>query len=870
MKEIIMSFGEDSLKRLYCVFGLTAREIGNLVGLTESAILLRLKKINLTPGNRAVRDTGVEIEYTGQRFDVKNLLTKEALDEFIKKGMSDKEIGSLFNMTGEGVAYRRKQWGLSSAKNNYNPRRLLEAASKEAIEADYYSMTVDEFSNKYAVSKIVWIPYIDSIGITRKKDKRINEYPALTPEQTRLIIGGMLGDGGVTNDGRYYEFHAKKQENYLRKKHKILVPYSTPITEQDDGSGFRFDTISHPIFHEFRKLFYREGIKGKLIPVDFIIKNWGDDVLAYWFFDDGCIDDVSGDICISNFCPDFDSLRSLTSFLEGKYQWGFHCSTAGDSIYRVFVSKGYARKFGDLLLNYATSDVYYKVPEISLTKDHVNELTIKEFSDIKPKFYRLADDAQKVSIENIVFEYYRKRGFPFSTLSSERQNYILKSFIEGSVSCENNVISYSTAGMPLCEKFFPNIYKANRKGYKAPLDLWDDDNFLRSLVRNRLRYADRLTSAAMRTGIKLTKACVSNFKPAIAKYIYSSYCSNGKVLDYSCGFGSRMLAAMSLGLEYVGYEPSVDTYENLLKFGDFLRSRTSGTFKILNEGSETGIYKENYFSLAFSSPPYFDFECYSRDPGQSVVRFSSFESWIEGYWKQTMINCYKALTPDGFFGVCFSTRVAEQQIAYTLSQASSIGYYYCGGYKVPFRQVFSGSDSYEVILMFSKVPPKETPIAIDEFFKEVPYKRESLFSELKRNKRESNVEAINEAVIKFKESSLTMGTSRDTYDDPQLLGVPAHVLEHHYGGWNSFVRACGVEPGYVAKSPVEHVKEYLTECIACGEALSFYDYEKRTKIPATRLKRIFNAGRPYAHLRERLFIVALDVSLHEEFLKNFK
>ena len=271
MKETIVSLDEDSLKKLYCVFGLTAREIGNLVGLTESTILLRLKKVNLTPGCRAVRDTVVEIEYTGQRFDAKNLLTKEALNDLVKKGMSDKEIGSLFNMTGEGVAYRRKQWSLSSAKDNYNSRRLLEAASKESIEADYYSMTVDEFSEKYAVSKIVWIPYIDSLGIARKKDKRISEYPVLTPEQTRLIIGGMLGDGGITNDGRYYEFHAKKQENYLRKKHRILAPYSTSITPQDDGSGFRFDTISHPVFHEFRKLFYKEGVKGKFIPVDFIV-----------------------------------------------------------------------------------------------------------------------------------------------------------------------------------------------------------------------------------------------------------------------------------------------------------------------------------------------------------------------------------------------------------------------------------------------------------------------------------------------------------------------------------------------------------------------------------------------------------------------
>jgi hypothetical protein len=117
-------------------------------------------------------------------------------------------------------------------------------------------------------------------------------------------------------------------------------------------------------------------------------------------------------------------------------------------------------------------------------------------------------------------------------------------------------------------------------------------------------------------------------------------------------------------------------------------------------------------------------------------------------------------------------------------------------------------------------------------------------------------------------SSSDRGTSREAYKDG-ALGIPTHVLERRYGSWNNFVGCSGLKPGYVASSPIDHVRDYLEACKSQGKVLSFYFYEKVTGKPATRLKRIFNAGKPYANLREELFDIALRPDQWEEFLLKF-
>jgi len=866
MQYTVEAVNPETFSKLYTEFGFTARRIGEIFGVTEDAILKRLKQYGIATNPRGTIETDVEIVFTGIKRDIKKQLTDETLLSLNAEGKTDREIGLLYGLTGEGVAYRRKKLGIGVSKKPIESiKESLLSAPRDVIEQDYYNLSQDGFSEKYKVSKTVWRPVVQNLGIENKSSHRVGQYPALTAEQKALIIGGLLGDGGIDDMPRYYESHSLKQEQYLRLKMKIMEPYTAHSYSVDDGTGLRFYTVQHPVFSEFRDIFYKEGVKGKLIPVSFISENWDDKILAYWFLDDGYYDDENRFVVINNYCPVREQLVSFVDFLEKKFKWGFQLYDSGISF-----SKKYYKDFFDIVFKVATSDVLYKVPEEFLDQEKVSGIQ----TVVHPKFYRVGDDVVKARMSELLFSQYWGKPFPYSDISESRAIYLACSFKRGSITqCVDDTLSHNTSGMELCDKFFPNIYECKRKGSPTPVELWKDEDSFRKLMTNRLRYANRINDASIRKGFKLMNTVVGNFKPAVARYVYKNYCTNGKVLDYCSGFGSRMLAAMSLGLEYVGYEPNTKTHANLLKFGEFIKANIGGTYNVLNKGSETDVFRPGYFSLAFSSPPYFDYEIYSDESSQSISRFPDLSDWLTNYWGATIKNCTESLCDTGVFGVCLSPNQKTPIIERTMQECRILGFKLFRVIKVPFKHVLT-SDGYEVILLFSRTASEisvpdfvhnRSVAAVDYGFctPDEP--------DLGRVKRAFPVNFDCAFVqSKFVELSSVMGTSRDTYDDPKLLGVPAHVLEHHYGGWNSFVRACGVEPGYVAKNPVEHVKEYLSECLTCGETLSFYEYEKRTKIPATRLKRIFNAGRPYAHLKEQLFSVALDVSLHEEFLKNFK
>jgi LAGLIDADG DNA endonuclease family len=696
---------KESLSKLYCEFGFRLKEIGAFVGVSEDAVLKQLKKFNLPTNPRDKQRVAVDVLYTGKKKDKKKTLSDTELARLCKIGYTDAAIGEMFNMTGEGIAYRRKRIGIALTDKFNEKKEIInnfKNTPKKVLEYDYYNLNQEEFSDKYGVSKIVWRPYIKDMGIQLKTINRIESYPSFTKEQRSLIIGGLLGDGSVSSKTRYHESHSNKQRLYLLKKYNMMEPYSSNLYPCDDNSGLRFTTINHPNFLEFYNLFYDPKLEGKLIPVDFIKNNWSDEILAYWFFDDGYYDDVTNEFFINNFCPKIDQLEALISFLNERYDWSFRYSFF-TNIYNITFSKDFYADFVNILLKVATPDLYYKIPEKYLTPEMVSVLSFTEIFSIKPKFYRLASEENKLKMEILLFNHFRKEGFPYSKITDKRLCYLLETFKNIDLNVKNSVLPHNASGVKLCEHFFPNIYECSRSGHQSPIEQWNNDQNLRQLIKNRLSYADRINGSTFRTGIKLLFNAVTNFKPQIAKYLYRTYALNGRVLDYSCGFGSRMLAAMSLDMEYWGCEPNLKTLDNLNVFGNFLKKNTKGSFFVTPSGSEESPLKENYFDFAFSSPPFFDYEIYSQDPGQSVVKFPVYDDWLINFWKKTINNCIISLTAKGHFGACVSINKHGPLIESTKKFCSELGLSPVAEFRAPYKQLFhENQDKYDLIMIFKK------------------------------------------------------------------------------------------------------------------------------------------------------------------------
>ena len=134
---------------------------------------------------------------------------------------------------------------------------------------------------------------------------------------------------------------------------------------------------------------------------------------------------------------------------------------------------------------------------------------------------------------------------------------------------------------------------------------------------------------------------VNEFPPYIARDLYKRYHAK-RILDPCAGWGGRMIGASAVGSHYHAYEPSTKTYEGLLELAAFLQSFETGfSFELFNEPFEEANVPDG-FDLAFTSPPYYDTEHYSKERTNSLYKFTSFKKWVAGFYLPLVKTCLQS------------------------------------------------------------------------------------------------------------------------------------------------------------------------------------------------------------------------------------
>ena len=138
------------------------------------------------------------------------------------------------------------------------------------------------------------------LNLRGKELKNYKNSLTLSQFQRDLVIGSVLGDGNLrfTNKNREANFiveHSLKQEEYVEWKYQHLKEFVlTPpkivkrVYHKDRSKitiGYRFLTISHPVFTEFSKIFYKNGYK-EISPATVVLIS-SPLILACWIMDDG-------------------------------------------------------------------------------------------------------------------------------------------------------------------------------------------------------------------------------------------------------------------------------------------------------------------------------------------------------------------------------------------------------------------------------------------------------------------------------------------------------------------------------------------------------------------------------------------------------
>ncbi len=149
--------------------------------------------------------------------------------------------------------------------------------------------------------------------------------------------------------------------------------------------------------------------------------------------------------------------------------------------------------------------------------------------------------------------------------------------------------------------------------------------------------------------------------PGYAKAIYE-YFNAKRVLDPCAGWGDRLTGAMTaIGVtKYVAFDPNRNLrpgYCKIMEYGGHTvrelsehKIHFSNDFEIHSLPFEIGskMFADESFDIAFTSPPFFDYEMYNPSNPQ-------YKDWIEEFYTPLFQQVCRLVKSGGFFGIHIGT-----------------------------------------------------------------------------------------------------------------------------------------------------------------------------------------------------------------------
>ncbi len=186
-----------------------------------------------------------------------------------------------------------------------------------------------------------------------------------------------------------------------------------------------------------------------------------------------------------------------------------------------------------------------------------------------------------------------------------------------------------------------NIYKKNPK------------SIVSEAFNIAMKYEDNIDTRSLSEAIWNTTKQVSNFSVSLAIFICDRYGSN-IFFDPFAGWGDRAIgAALSDTINiYRAVDVNTDVFEGYEDIVNFLNGiRPNKSIEITLFPIEDFNYLGNYQDspdLIFTSPPHFNHEFYSSDPGQSIIKYLDEESWVNEWFIPVTRKLWKLLVKGGY------------------------------------------------------------------------------------------------------------------------------------------------------------------------------------------------------------------------------
>jgi hypothetical protein len=276
---------------------------------------------------------------------------------------------------------------------------------------------------------------------------------------------------------------------------------------------------------------------------------------------------------------------------------------------------------------------------------------------ITAKYVKTLDYDERMALVEPLFNHFRNQGWLYPDDSTKLNNSWKKLCNFNPDLSTNEIFNNGSLATDVCKYFCHNFYEATEVGGLTMKEVFNNDDKLRYLIKNRLGFdwwdnddndetfniSFRMLIQGMRSSRLIPS--VSIFKPAVSKYMCLKYSNeNDVIFDYSVGWGGRMLGAASCNRRYIGVDP-LTTIE-VQKMADFFDLKN---ITLIENGSEHVKLEENSIDFSYSSPPYFSQEYYNSSKTQAYNNGEDY--FYNVYWNNTLDNIKHMLKPGKWFGL---------------------------------------------------------------------------------------------------------------------------------------------------------------------------------------------------------------------------
>jgi hypothetical protein len=289
----------------------------------------------------------------------------------------------------------------------------------------------------------------------------------------------------------------------------------------------------------------------------------------------------------------------------------------------------------------------------------------QQLRSLSKERWSAADESGREAIQQEVFDIYRGVNIvPITYFDLDGCREQIRNVARANKSVVNKQLGVgNNDGLPLGRFWFPNMQDAkwNDNATVSMKARFNHDNKLKRAIKlcyvHRDEGADSVIPRNLRRALELVNGgTIQNFKPMNARAVWEYICPTmwGNVLDFSSGYGGRMMGAMTsrMAYNYTGIDPNTRTFQGLQALGTLLDDEGQGRGFAMNcMPSEEFDPEPGFYDAAFSSPPYFNLETYTDEPTQCMNRYPGLNHWFEGYVAPTLEMIHRGLAADAIYAV---------------------------------------------------------------------------------------------------------------------------------------------------------------------------------------------------------------------------